>query len=222
MIQFILVQNRQGITRLSKYYRQYNDDERVRLEDEIHRLETGRDAKFTNFVEVRRARRGRRRPCPGPAVECVPSPSAPLTRCARRRTSAPSPARAPARRAVQAVQARLPEIRRPLLHAVRRVQRQRAGHVRVDPSARRGARSVLRQRLRARSCLQLLQGEGDRALLVCAVGWRARARSRALTARVRVCSQVYMILDELFLAGEVQETSKRVILERVRKLDVLD
>jgi hypothetical protein len=31
-----------------------------------------------------------------------------------------------------------------------------------------------------------------------------------------------MILDELFLAGEVQETSKRVILERVRKLDVLD
>jgi hypothetical protein len=59
MIQFILVQNRQGITRLSKYYRQYTDDERVRLEDEIHRLETGRDAKFTNFVEVRHHARAR-------------------------------------------------------------------------------------------------------------------------------------------------------------------
>jgi AP-2 complex subunit sigma-1 len=34
--------------------------------------------------------------------------------------------------------------------------------------------------------------------------------------------KVYMILDELFLAGEVQETSKRVILERVRKLDQLE
>ena len=69
MIQFILVQNRQGITRLSKYYRQYTDDERVRLEDEIHRLETGRDAKFTNFVEVRPAR-ARRAPCPGLVGYC--------------------------------------------------------------------------------------------------------------------------------------------------------
>ncbi|KAJ1636145.1 AP complex, mu/sigma subunit [Pavlovales sp. CCMP2436] len=34
--------------------------------------------------------------------------------------------------------------------------------------------------------------------------------------------KVYMILDELFLGGEVQETSKRVILERVRKLDQLE
>ena len=36
------------------------------------------------------------------------------------------------------------------------------------------------------------------------------------------CSQVYMILDEFFLAGEVQETSKQAILHRVQELDKLD
>ena len=53
MIQFLLLQNRQGKTRLSKYYRSYTDDEKVKLESEIHRLVTVRDPKFTNFVEVR-------------------------------------------------------------------------------------------------------------------------------------------------------------------------
>ena len=41
----------------------------------------------------------------------------------------------------------------------------------------------------------------------------------------RACSraaQVYMILDEFFLAGEVQETSKQAILHRVQELDKLD
>ena len=53
MIQFLLLQNRQGKTRLSKYYRSYTDEEKVKLESEIHRLVTVRDPKFTNFVEVR-------------------------------------------------------------------------------------------------------------------------------------------------------------------------
>ena len=53
MIQYILLQNRQGKTRLSKYYRPYTDEEKVKLESEIHRLVTTRDPKFTNFVEVR-------------------------------------------------------------------------------------------------------------------------------------------------------------------------
>ena len=37
MIQFLLLQNRQGKTRLSKYYRSYGDEEKVKLEAEIHR-----------------------------------------------------------------------------------------------------------------------------------------------------------------------------------------
>jgi AP-2 complex subunit sigma-1 len=35
-------------------------------------------------------------------------------------------------------------------------------------------------------------------------------------------SQVYAILDEYIIAGEVQESSKRVILERVRDLETLE
>ena len=35
-------------------------------------------------------------------------------------------------------------------------------------------------------------------------------------------NKVYMILDEFFLAGEVQETSKQAILHRVQELDKAD
>jgi citrate synthase len=52
MIQFIVLQNRQGKTRLSKYYRAYTDEEKTKIEGEIHRIVTTRDPKFTNFVEV--------------------------------------------------------------------------------------------------------------------------------------------------------------------------
>jgi len=51
MIQYLLLQNRQGKTRLSKYYRPYTDAEKSKLEAEVHRLVTTRDPKFTNFVE---------------------------------------------------------------------------------------------------------------------------------------------------------------------------
>jgi len=51
MIQYLLLQNRQGKTRLSKYYRAYTDDERTKIETDVHRIVTTRDPKFTNFVE---------------------------------------------------------------------------------------------------------------------------------------------------------------------------
>lgn len=35
-------------------------------------------------------------------------------------------------------------------------------------------------------------------------------------------AQVYAILDEVFLAGEVQETSKQVVLTRLEHLDKLE
>ena len=34
--------------------------------------------------------------------------------------------------------------------------------------------------------------------------------------------QVYAILDEVFLAGEIEETSKQVVLTRLEHLDKLD
>jgi len=53
MIRFMLLQNRQGKTRLAKYYVPLEETEKHKLEHEIHRLVANRDPKFTNFVEFR-------------------------------------------------------------------------------------------------------------------------------------------------------------------------
>ncbi|KAK7958396.1 AP-2 complex subunit sigma [Apiospora saccharicola] len=64
MLSFILVQNRQGKTRLAKWYSPYSDDEKVKLKGEsltevptgnqVHRLVAPRDQKYqSNFVEFR-------------------------------------------------------------------------------------------------------------------------------------------------------------------------
>ena len=121
MIQFILLQNRQGKTRLSKYYRTYTDDEKIKIEAEIHRIVTTRDQKFTNFVEVpgqwgmagdgpkmreRAAGMGRDIGRGGVTRQSI-------------RTSRPRRPDLPPLRAVQAVQADIPAIRGALLYAVR-------------------------------------------------------------------------------------------------------
>jgi len=51
MIRFILLQNRQGRTRLAKYYVPFTDAEKHKIEHEVHRMVSGRDQKFTNFVD---------------------------------------------------------------------------------------------------------------------------------------------------------------------------
>lgn len=54
MIRLILIQNRQGKSRLAKFYVPYDDDEKTRIKGEIHRLIAPRDQKYqSNFVEVR-------------------------------------------------------------------------------------------------------------------------------------------------------------------------
>ena len=53
-IRFILLQNRQGKTRLSRWYVSYNEDERKKIEVETHRTIVGRDNKMTSFLEVSR------------------------------------------------------------------------------------------------------------------------------------------------------------------------
>ena len=35
-------------------------------------------------------------------------------------------------------------------------------------------------------------------------------------------TKVYCILDEFIIGGEIQETSKKVILERIKELDALE
>ena len=34
--------------------------------------------------------------------------------------------------------------------------------------------------------------------------------------------KVYMVLDELYLCGEIQETSRQVVLDRLRKVESLE
>ncbi|KTW28950.1 AP-2 complex subunit sigma [Pneumocystis carinii B80] len=52
MLRFILVQNRQGKTRLSKWYIPYDDQEKNKIKGEIHRLIVLRDQRRqSNFVD---------------------------------------------------------------------------------------------------------------------------------------------------------------------------
>ena len=51
MIRFMLVQNRQGKTRLSRWYVNFSEAEKQRLQLDIHRLVISRDSRFTNFIE---------------------------------------------------------------------------------------------------------------------------------------------------------------------------
>lgn len=53
MIRFILFQNRQGKTRLSRWYVPYTGLQKTKLEGEIHRAVVFRDRRWTHFVEYR-------------------------------------------------------------------------------------------------------------------------------------------------------------------------
>uniref|UniRef100_A0A0K6S9I7 AP complex subunit sigma n=1 Tax=Chromera velia CCMP2878 TaxID=1169474 RepID=A0A0K6S9I7_9ALVE len=53
MIRFILLQNRQGKTRLSKWYVPFRAAEKAKIEAEIHRAVVSRERKWANFLEYR-------------------------------------------------------------------------------------------------------------------------------------------------------------------------
>ncbi|EPY51125.1 AP-2 adaptor complex subunit Aps2 [Schizosaccharomyces cryophilus OY26] len=57
MIQFVLVQNRHGKNRLSKYYVPFDDVEKTQLKSQIHRLISERTQKYqANFLEWRNSK----------------------------------------------------------------------------------------------------------------------------------------------------------------------
>ena len=53
MIHFLLLQNRQGQTRLSRWYIPVQAEEKGKVESEVHRMITSRPTKFSNFINVR-------------------------------------------------------------------------------------------------------------------------------------------------------------------------
>ena len=209
MIQYLLLQNRQGKTRLSKYYRAYTDDEKHKLEGEIHRLVTTRDPKFTNFVEAR------------PHTP----PRAPTAPAHRRRALSQYRQYKLIYRRYAGLFFTLCVVRRPPTgpshpHATRRggdrraagYDGQRAHVLRVHPPLRRAPVTPLPAR-------------PPQCPLTLSPAWLPTATSDQFFGNVCELdlvfnfNKVYMILDEFFLAGEVQETSKQAILHRVQELD---
>ena len=57
MIFYLIVLNRQGKVRLSKWYQSYDAEEKRRLGNEIHKAIMQRPKGYTNFVDVRRGKR---------------------------------------------------------------------------------------------------------------------------------------------------------------------
>mmetsp|Transcript_17759 Transcript_17759/g.44060 ORF Transcript_17759/g.44060 Transcript_17759/m.44060 type:complete len:145 (-) Transcript_17759:473-907(-) len=53
MIRFILLQNRQGKTRLARFYDAYEEDEKRQLAEEVYKIVASRSSKYTNFIEFR-------------------------------------------------------------------------------------------------------------------------------------------------------------------------
>jgi len=142
MIHFILLQNRQGKTRLSKYYSAFEHDEKRQLETEVHKLVVKRDSKLTNIIEFRRYKLVYRRYAGLYFTFCLDTNDNELA----------------------------------YLESI---------HLFVE---------LLDKYFESVCELDLVFN----------------------------FHKVYMILDELYLGGEVQETSKRVILERLTVLDKLD
>ncbi|KAK5191021.1 AP-2 complex subunit sigma [Exophiala xenobiotica] len=165
VLSFILVQNRQGKTRLAKWYAPYTDEEKVKLKGEVHRLIAPRDQKYqSNFVEFR---------------------------------SAPSTSSWSAHHSHSLV--------RQNLSSTKIVYRRYAGLF---------------------FCVCVDANDNELAYLE-AIHFFVEVLDQFFG---NVCEldlvfnfyKVYAILDEVFLAGEIEETSKQVVLTRLEHLDKLE
>ncbi|KAI1628289.1 AP-2 complex subunit sigma [Exophiala viscosa] len=164
VLSFILVQNRQGKTRLAKWYAPYTDEEKVKLKGEVHRLIAPRDQKYqSNFVEFRSA----------PSTSASSSHAQPLVR--------------------------------QNLSSTKIVYRRYAGLF---------------------FCVCVDANDNELAYLE-AIHFFVEVLDQFFG---NVCEldlvfnfyKVYAMLDEVFLAGEIEETSKQVVLTRLEHLDKLE
>ncbi|KIX03538.1 uncharacterized protein Z518_07091 [Rhinocladiella mackenziei CBS 650.93] len=165
VLSFILVQNRQGKTRLAKWYAPYTDEEKVKLKGEVHRLIAPRDQKYqSNFVEFR---------------------------------SAPSSSSS-------------------TLHHTQPLVRQNLSSTKI----------VYRRYAGLFFCVCVDANDNELAYLE-AIHFFVEVLDQFFG---NVCEldlvfnfyKVYAILDEVFLAGEIEETSKQVVLTRLEHLDKLE
>ena len=181
-VRFFLLQNRQGKTRLSKWYVAAEDSDKRKIESEVHRLVTTRDAKFTNFVEVRRARRAPLCPPLSPPLPLSPMLSSYLSRCA------PT-----AQRVCAAAQYR---------STYKIIYRRYAG-------------------LFFSLCVDVSDNELSYVEAIhCFVEMLDRYFGNVCELDlVFNFHKAYTILDEFILAGELQETSQVVMLERLKELE---
>jgi hypothetical protein len=99
-------------------------------------------------------------------------------------------------------QSHIPSLCVAVLHYLHIQHRQRTHHSRNCPSLRRSARPVFRKRLRTGPHLQLSES------LCCT----SRPFFDSICALITLCLQ---ILDELIIAGELQDSSKKSVLRVV-------
>ncbi|KAJ5500792.1 hypothetical protein N7453_009843 [Penicillium expansum] len=169
VLSFILVQNRQGKTRLAKWYSPYSDEEKVKLKGEV-------------------------RPCNTTHTRTCSEVPIQLTTDNR---IGPSP-------------------RRP------RDQKYQSNFVEF----RRSTKVVYRRYAGLFFCVCVDANDNELAYLE-AIHFFVEVLDQFFG---NVCEldlvfnfyKVYAILDEVFLAGEIQETSKQVVLTRLEHLDKLE
>ena len=205
MIQFLLLQNRQGKTRLSKYYKNFSDSEKTKMETEIHRTVTTRDPKFTNFVEYQNYKLIYRRYAGLFFTLCVVR-----ARRRRRLRHLPPACRTPPR-ALSTLASRHPPLAFPSPLSL-----PLASMALIVGAAPRVPFALFAQDV---SDNELLYFESIHLFVELLDQFFGNVCELDLVFNF---NKVYMILDEFFLAGEVQETSKQAILHRVQELDKLD
>lgn len=196
-IRFLLLQNRQGKTRLSKWYvPPPTEAEKFRLEADVHKLIVSRDRKYTNFVEYQSYKLIYRRYAGlyfSLGVDVTDNELAYLE-------------------SIHLFVELLDEFFRNVCEL----------DIVFNFNKVRGVGM-------GRGCL-MQRGWLSKAWFDCAADIRHYLRPRvfrhsrpySLTNPARTLTQVYSILDEFILAGEIQETSKREILERIRDMQAYE